>query len=763
MSNDFYNASGSPSARSNLSSQNMRVEFSSVATAFNKLPALTGNGGRIAKIKNDATAMEASSVLFDDGSSVMVGASATRSIGGVTQRFYVESTDAAGRQGAGNVHNSTTAGGEGASLALGRSRGSALSAVTAVAVNDGLGQIKVFGADGTSLTKAATIEFYADGAVSAGVVPGRISFKAATTGGVLTEQARITSTEFRADKVRALDGTSAVRFNTRPLLDSGDEFYKTLQDLLASTSAGNGAAMVGFDWALIPAAINKVDWGIQTAANAYNALRQVTPSQWAAILNYTSTDDHSAAIQAAVNSFGGASSVAQGTVYLPAGQWNLKTAGIVLPFEVSVRGTGGRATKVKVWGDWDAFSWSATIPSFSRQVSITDLWLIGPGYGAVSGTPVLMATAYTDSSAGTNLAAISAAHPGIIAYTTSSGININHPYGIDFLNLNRLFIEEFPTYGVKTNQTGGSSVNCFQFGDWSSLYFRYCNIGMLMGIGFTGESTFTNICSQFNLTSCLDISINGALVGAQGLNFNGLIGGWSPNGVRVLAGTAGNLKFDMLHMEHCTTAGFYSNSGSIVKIILESPWLAANTKGFLGDLGGHVCINNGTWQGAGSATDNFIKLNAASNFSILLSGQHTIVAPGSGSAPTDHISTTDINTIKGFVQRKSSTLGTINSAVLETQFLQARGITSETGTVFASNLGGNTTIGNGVSSVAVTFGRNETDTNYRVAAAVDWGAASGVTWIPAISIGSKAVSGFTAYFSSAAPAGGSILDWIIYR
>jgi hypothetical protein len=530
------------------------------------------------------------------------------------------------------------------------------------------------------------------------------------------------------------------------------------------TPAGSTFAnLVTFDWAQLPAAINRVDWGIQTAANAYNALRQVTPSQWAAILNYTSTDDHTAAIQAAINSFGGASSTAQGTVYLPAGLWNLKTAGLVLPFEVSVRGQGGRATRIKVWGDWDAFSWSATIPSFSRQVSITDLWIVGPGYGTVSSTPVLMATAYTDSSAGTNLAAIAAAHPGIVAYTTSSGININHPFGLEYLNLNRLWIEEFPTYGIKTSQAGGSSVICFQFGDWSSIYLRYCNVGMLFGIGFTGESTFTNICSQFHLTSCTDISINGALIGAQGLNFNGLIGGWSPNGVRVLAGTAGNLKFDMLHMEHCTTAGFYTNSGSITKIVLESPWLAACAKAFLGDAGGHVCINNGTWQGAGSTTDNFIKLNAASNFTILLSGQHTIVAPNTGSAPTDHVSTTDIGTIKGFIQRKSATTGTINSNVLETLFLQTRGIVSETSTVFANNLGGNTTIGNGVSSVAVTFLRAESDTNYRIIATVDWGTATGTTWMPSLSIGSKSTAGFTAYFGTAAPVGGSILDWMLVR
>lgn len=73
----------------------------------------------------------------------------------------------------------------------------------------------------------------------------------------------------------------------------------------AATLAGTGGAgMVGFDWAAIPTAINKVDWGIQTAANGVNVLRYIPPAEWATILAGTSTFDCGAAINTAFSSSG---------------------------------------------------------------------------------------------------------------------------------------------------------------------------------------------------------------------------------------------------------------------------------------------------------------------------------------------------------------------------------------------------------------------------------------------------------------------------
>jgi hypothetical protein len=540
---------------------------------------------------------------------------------------------------------------------------------------------------------------------------------------------------------------------------------------IASTASGKGAALVGvedsggwFTGADGEAVLAEL--GRPNGAFAYdlNALRYITPSLWAAILDYTSTDDHTAQLQAAINSFGASGSVARGRLYIPGGKWNLNTASLVLPFEVSVRGAGGRTTQICVGGDWDAFTWDSAAPSFSRQVQITDMWIKGPGYGKQGATTITMAQAYTASSAGTNLANIAATYPGVAPYANASAININHPWGIDSLTLHRLWIEEFPNIGIRTNQPiSGATANCFQFSDWSSLYLRYCNIGISLGFGFTGESSFSNICSQFMLTSCCDFTINGVVTGPQGVNFVNLAGGWSPYGVRMLAGTAGIIKFDMLHMESCTSAGLYLNSASISKVVLVSPWIAKCVKGILGDAGGPVVIYDGTWQGAGNTTDNYIDLNAASNFVVQLVGQQVVVAPSSGSAPTDHIAAADISSVRGAFQRKSATAGTFSTAMNQSTFLQTRGIAGEASTVPASNLSGSTGIANGATSASVTFARTEADASYRIVPTVSNGAASGATWTPAISIGSKTTGGFTAYFSGAAPAGGWVIEWVLMR
>jgi hypothetical protein len=64
---------------------------------------------------------------------------------------------------------------------------------TAVTSGTALGILQFNGADGTNFTGAAAITSSADGAVSLGVVPGRLVFSTADSGGTLTERLRITS------------------------------------------------------------------------------------------------------------------------------------------------------------------------------------------------------------------------------------------------------------------------------------------------------------------------------------------------------------------------------------------------------------------------------------------------------------------------------------------------------------------------------------------------------------------------------------------
>jgi hypothetical protein len=65
-----------------------------------------------------------------------------------------------------------------------------------------------------------------------------------------------------------------------------------------------------------------VGWGVRFASRGLNALRHVPPTMWAAILDGTSTDDHTAYIQTAINA---ASNSMETEVFLPAGRWNSTT------------------------------------------------------------------------------------------------------------------------------------------------------------------------------------------------------------------------------------------------------------------------------------------------------------------------------------------------------------------------------------------------------------------------------------------------------
>jgi len=57
MSNDFFNASGTPAQSSSIVSPNVRAEFAAIGAGFDKLPALTGNAYEVTYINASGTAM----------------------------------------------------------------------------------------------------------------------------------------------------------------------------------------------------------------------------------------------------------------------------------------------------------------------------------------------------------------------------------------------------------------------------------------------------------------------------------------------------------------------------------------------------------------------------------------------------------------------------------------------------------------------------------------------------------------------------------
>jgi len=72
----------------------------------------------------------------------------------------------------------------GPSLLFVKTRGTTATATTAVQLNDSLGTIGFFGADGTTNVSLGAITGFVDGAVSAGTVPTAISFTTGTTSGI---------------------------------------------------------------------------------------------------------------------------------------------------------------------------------------------------------------------------------------------------------------------------------------------------------------------------------------------------------------------------------------------------------------------------------------------------------------------------------------------------------------------------------------------------------------------------------------------------
>lgn len=70
------------------------------------------------------------------------------------------------------------------------------------------------------------------------------------------------------------------------------------------STATTAAAGFGFSWSTLAAAMDRIDWGIQTAATGYNVLRKIPVAEWQAILNGTTTYDATAAVQAALDDVG---------------------------------------------------------------------------------------------------------------------------------------------------------------------------------------------------------------------------------------------------------------------------------------------------------------------------------------------------------------------------------------------------------------------------------------------------------------------------
>lgn len=114
--------------------------------------------------------------------------------------------------------------------------------------------------------------------------------------------------------------TSASVNSSASVLQALNQF---ISDLSSFASSVVGAGKVGFNWALNYAA-NTIGWGVRTAENLPSVLTYIPVSEWAAILNGTSTTDVTSYIQTALNT---------GKVHFaPRGKYNISaTTGLVFP------------------------------------------------------------------------------------------------------------------------------------------------------------------------------------------------------------------------------------------------------------------------------------------------------------------------------------------------------------------------------------------------------------------------------------------------
>jgi len=484
---------------------------------------------------------------------------------------------------------------------------------------------------------------------------------------------------------------------------------------IGSTAAGEGAALVGY----LPAGTGA------TGTTVQSKLREVV-----SVLDFgadpTGVADSTAAIQAAIDSISAASAAGRGEVHFPAGTYKVST--LVLAYGVSLLGQYGRAVKLVTTTNAPVIRWSASIPSYSRNITIKGFWMIGDGIAS--------------------------------GKTSQTAIRIDHPWGIDGLTLQDLYIDGFNGYAIETAQQGsGTITNCFQFSQWSDIQIHNCGDGILMGVGFCGESEFHNIVVQVCTNTCITFSISGTGVGPQGLTFDTLVLGGAPIGLNFTAASAGVITFNNLHAENVPTV-CKTNSATLSALVFDKCWFVNfATRALQGVLGGNITFANCLWSNTILTPTDFINLAAASNFLINFVGTQTV----SGNLPASQIVTTDINTVRGSYIRTSATNGTLSTTFQTYLGVQVRGIMSETATVRPNNLSGATAIANGGTSVAITFARAETDAAYKIAATVDWGASAPPAWAHNLQVGSKTTAGFSVTFGAAAPAGGASLNWVLTR
>ena len=169
------------------------IQAASITAAVDGTPGTNDMPGRLVfSTTADGASSPTERMRIDSSGNVLIGATAARALlaGTITPISQVEGTTS--NTSISIIRNANTAGSEGI-LFLGKSRGTVLGSVTTVVANDYLGEINFQGADGTNMVQAAAIIGQAEGTISTGTVPGRLSLLTTNSSGTITERMRIDS------------------------------------------------------------------------------------------------------------------------------------------------------------------------------------------------------------------------------------------------------------------------------------------------------------------------------------------------------------------------------------------------------------------------------------------------------------------------------------------------------------------------------------------------------------------------------------------
>lgn len=268
------------------------------------------------------------------------------------------------------------------------------------------------------------------------------------------------------------------------------------QNALASSGAGQGAAMVGFDWTLTYST-STVGWALMTAR--YNILRYIPTAQWADILAGTSAYDATANIAAAL--------AAENTLTLPPG---------------------------RIRGEWNLAGLSAkSIIGAGRAVTVLQ---------NVDNTPVITLSNAIGPCQAHRIEHLSISNRDSVAYSTCDGILITggDTYQQEFNRFSDLQISGF-RYGISVTArliwtsftdmhlsgcTDG--FHCDTTGNVSELTFRNVRFGSNSAYGLYAKKDAGDALSGWKFDGCTfevnglnGVRVSGAASGPAGWRFSG--------------------------------------------------------------------------------------------------------------------------------------------------------------------------------------------------------------------------------------------------